>query len=72
MIVVWEAPSTATAAGDATQRPDREASTSWARAVRRAHALLSQTMSDEELDAVLDAAVPFDQAILELPRFLFG
>ena len=72
MTVMWEGSSTATADGDATQRPEREGSTTWTRAAYRAHALLSQTMSDEEMDELLDAAVPFDQAILKLPCFFFG
>ncbi|HEV3364972.1 MAG TPA: hypothetical protein VG795_12695 [Acidimicrobiia bacterium] len=47
------------------------ASTDWASTAVRAHALLSQTMPDEELDALVEAAVPFDQAIV-LPAFFFG
>ena len=43
----------------------------WASAAVRAHALLSQTMPDEELDELVEAAAPFDQAIV-LPAFFFG
>ena len=53
------------------QLPDVDAPTSWARAAARAHALLSQTMPDEEIDELVHAAVPFAQPIV-LPAFLFG
>ena len=72
MTLILESPTTASTAGP-IQRPaaDFEVPTSWARAAVRAHALLSQTMPDEEIDELVDAAVPFDQAIV-LPPFLFG
>jgi hypothetical protein len=47
------------------------ASNSWASAAARAHALLSQTMPDEEVDQLLDRAVRFEEAVV-LPRFFFG
>jgi hypothetical protein len=67
-----EASPTTAVVAQPVQRPAAHigASTGWAGTAVRAHALLSQTMTDEELDE-LDAAVPFDQAIV-LPAFLFG
>jgi hypothetical protein len=47
-----------------------EALTSRASAAVRAHALLSQTMSDEEIDELLEAATPLIP--LALPVFFFG
>lgn len=72
MTVIMDVQPTTAAAGDSIQRSDFGASTSWATAACRAHALLSQTMPDEEIDELIDAAVPFDQAMFKLPRFLFG
>jgi len=73
MTLILEAPPTMTAVEQSIQRPAApvEASTGWAGAAVRAHALLSQTMSDEEIDALVDGAVPFEQTIV-LPAFLFG
>ena len=44
--------------------------TSRASAAVRAHALLSQTMPDDELDELLEAAGPFNRLVL--PVFFFG
>ena len=72
MTLILESPTTAVAPGP-VQRPaaDLQVPTSWARAAVRAHALLSQTMPDEELDELVDAAVPLAQPTV-LPAFLFG
>ena len=72
MTVIIEGSPTTPPAGDTIQRPGFEASMSWARAAFRAHALLSQTMSDEEVDELMDPAVRFDQISVKLPPFLFG
>lgn len=69
-VITVESPTTAFAEGP-IQRLDVEGPTSWARAAARAHALLSQTMPDDEIDELVARTVPFDQAIV-LPPFLFG
>jgi hypothetical protein len=73
MTLIMEAAPTTTVVEQSIQRPaaHTEASTRWASAAVRAHALLSQTMPDEDIDELLDAAAPFDQAIV-LPAFFFG
>lgn len=72
MTLLVEAPPTIVGAVP-MERPAARfaASTSWASAAVRAHALLSQTMPDEELDALLDRAVGFEETIV-LPPFFFG
>jgi hypothetical protein len=71
--LIMEASPTTAVVAQPVQRPAAHigASTGWASTAVRAHALLSQTMPDEEIDDLVDAAVPFDQAIV-LPAFLFG
>jgi hypothetical protein len=73
MTLIMEASPTTAVVEESIQRPAAHigASAVWASAGVRAHALLSQTMADEEIDALVDAAVPFDQAIV-LPAFFFG
>jgi hypothetical protein len=71
MTVLMEASPTTAVAEQPIQQPDVERMTSWVAAAFRAHALLSQTMPDEELDDLVVAATPSDQAIV-LPSFLFG
>ncbi len=71
-LLVEGPPTTAVVAGPMERPPATfAASTSWASAAVRAHALLSQTMPDEEVDELLDRAVRFEETII-LPRFLFG
>jgi hypothetical protein len=48
-----------------------EALDSWARVAARAHALLTQTLPDDELDALLEAPVRLERPFL-LPPVLFG
>ncbi len=69
-VTLESSPTTAVAEG-LIQPADFEAPPNWARAAVRAHALLSQTMPDEEIDELVDAAVAFDRATF-LPPFLFG
>jgi hypothetical protein len=73
MTLIMEAAPTTTAVEQPIQPspPPVDASTGWAATAARAHALLSQTMTDEELDELVDATPPFVQAIV-LPTFLFG
>lgn len=70
MTLVLEAPPT-TVAGQPMQlaAAGSEALTSRASAAVRAHALLSQTMPDDELDELVEAGPPNR---LVLPAFLFG
>ncbi|HKY76366.1 MAG TPA: hypothetical protein VJS45_09510 [Acidimicrobiia bacterium] len=71
MTLVLEAPL-ATVAEQAIERAaaGSKALTSCATAAVRAHALLSQTMPDEELDELLETAGPVSCFVL--PAFLFG
>lgn len=71
MTLVQEAPPT-TVAGQPTQRAGAgsAALTSRGSAAVRAHALLSQTMPDEELDERVEAAGPLNRLVL--PAFFFG
>ncbi len=71
MTLILEPSPTTAVAERPIQRPDFDVPTSWAKTAVRAHALLSQTMTDEELDELVAAATPFDQAI-RLPPFLCG
>jgi hypothetical protein len=72
MTLILESTTTAVSA-EPTQCPaaDFEAPNRWTAAAVRAHALLSQTMTDEQIDELVDAAAPFAQPIV-LPAFLFG
>ena len=71
MTLLLEAPLT-TGAEQPVQRAraNSEALTSPASVAVRAHALLSQTMSDEELDELVEDAGPRNRLVL--PVFLFG
>lgn len=71
MTLALDAPPT-TVAEESMQRTAAPAGalTGRASAAVRAHALLSQTMPDEELDELLEAAGPVDRLVL--PPFLFG
>ncbi len=71
MTLVLEAPL-ATVAEQPIERAaaGSETLTSRGSAAVRAHALLSQTMSDEELDELLEAVGPLNGLVL--PAFLFG
>lgn len=71
MTLVLEAPL-ATVAEQPIERAaaGSETLTSRRSAAVRAHALLSQTMSDEELDELLEAVGPLNGLVL--PAFLFG
>lgn len=71
MTLVQEAPRT-TVAGQPIQRAGAGsgALASRASAAVRAHALLSQTMPDEELDELVEAAGPLNRLVL--PAFFFG
>ena len=72
MTLLMEATSTTAVVEQSIQRPGHiEASTGWASTAVRAHALLTQTMPEEELDELVEAAVPPSQAIV-LPAFFFG
>jgi hypothetical protein len=71
MTAIMDASPTAAVAERPVPRPHVEAPNSWANAAVRAHALLSQTMPDEEIDELVEAAVPFHRTIC-LPPFLFG
>ena len=71
MTLLLEAPLT-TGTDQTVQRAgaNSEALTSPASVAVRAHALLSQTMSDEELDELVEGAGP--RHCVVLPVFFFG
>jgi hypothetical protein len=69
--VITEAPPTPAAAPEPISFIDVEPTTSWADVATRAHALLTQTMPDEEIDALVAGAARFHPGIV-LPPFLFG
>ena len=71
MTLVLEAP-VATVAEQSIERTEAGdgALTSRASAAVQAHALLSQTMPDDDLDELLEAAGPLNPFVL--PAFLFG
>lgn len=73
MTLTIDASPTTAVVDQSAQRPAAHSggSTGWAGTAVRAHALLSQTMPDEEIDELIEAPVPFDQAIV-LPAFFFG
>ena len=73
MTLIIEASPTTVVVEQPIPRPTAgvQAQTSWASAAVRAHALLSQTMPDEEIDELVDAAVRLEQAVV-LPPFFFG
>jgi hypothetical protein len=73
MTLILEAPPSTAVVDQPVQRlADRlGAPTGWASTAVRAHALLTQTMPDEDIDGLVEAAVPFDQALV-LPAFFFG
>lgn len=72
-LTIDASPTTAVLVDQPAPRPAAQigGSTGWASTAVRAHALLSQTMPDDEIDELLDAAVPINQAIV-LPAFFFG
>ena len=71
MTLILEAPPTAVAEQPLeSAAAGSEALTSAARAAVRAHALLSQTMPDEEVDELLESAAPVHRFVL--PAVLFG
>lgn len=71
MTLVLEAPLATVAEQPIERAAARsETLTSRASAAVRAHALLSQTMPDEELDELLEADGPLNR--LMLPTFFFG
>jgi hypothetical protein len=71
MTLVLEAPLTTAAEQPfAAAAAASRALTSRGSAAVRAHALLSQTMPDEELDELVAVAGPLNRLVL--PAFLFG
>ncbi len=70
MTLILEASPSTAVLESAIQPADVDTATSWTRAAVRAHALLTQTMPDDEIDELV-AAAPFAQAVV-LPPFLFG
>jgi hypothetical protein len=71
MTLILEAPATTDVAERPVQPRDNEPPTSWAATAARAHAFLSQTMPDEEIDELVAAAAWSDRTI-SLPPVLFG